>query len=311
MAPGDLKKSNFGPDAEANKDASIQGAPPTPAAGPAQASVPMQGVRTMKPGQALPPAVVAGKEGATAGFTPFEELLLEWSVAVVGRSWNIIADVMRFYPLTSGQLREVVKIQEQYYNIKARKGKFYHRSMRLDPTEDDGIPILGRFKPALLMNRVLPVYPQRYAVVHEYKRRVTAEEEKMTGKRKYVGTGQATEYDIREIKYKKKYDSNPLPFLTKNGQLNLSTPSGSGACTPGRRRSSFSTSVLFNPNHYSIDLTITKSSIRESGEQNANIPAGQVAPQAGERGPHKEAQGDDPQPDPVQDREGGGQCQRL
>jgi len=197
------------------------------------------------------PTVPQQPNKENSGFTPFEELLIEWSVATVGRSWSIIADILKNYPLVPGVQRDVMKIIEQYSNIKSRKGKFFHKSMRLDPTEDDGIPILGRLKPFLLMNKMLPVFPQKYSVIHNFfeDSENMQTQQKVGGKRAQAEDSQIGE--IRDIKYKRKFEMNPMAFLTKNGQLNLSTPSGSGANTP-RRRSSFSNNAMVVSNHYRI-----------------------------------------------------------
>ena len=215
------------------------------------------------------PILPNGQMKDSLGFTPFEELLIEWSVSTVGRNWNIIADILRVYPLTSEQQRDASKITEQYVSIKMRKGKFFHKNMRLDPTEDDGIQILGRFKPYLLMNRMFPIYPQRYAVVYDCPSNKKPEEEKhkgtpkLAGKRKMLASGLPSDYEMREIKYKRKYEMNPIPFLTKNGQLNLSISSGSGTCTPGRRPSSFSINTLIASNQYSIISFLTSKTLHK------------------------------------------------
>lgn len=155
--------------------------------------------------------------GRPLSFNAFEEILLEWSVATVGRSWSIIADILRNFPLTSGQQFDAIKIADQYFQLKARKGRYYHKSMKLEPIEDDKIPILGRFKPYLLMNRMLPVYPQQYMLQCDYlDKKNNKEEFKLRGKRRMREFKLPSEYEIRELKYKCTYDVNPLALLDKN-----------------------------------------------------------------------------------------------
>jgi len=155
--------------------------------------------------------------GRSLNFTPFEEILLEWSVSTVGRSWSVIADILRSYPLTSGQQFDGQKLAEQYVQLKARKGKCIYRNMRLEPTEDDKVPVLGRFKPYLLMNRMLPVYPQQYMLAGDYMNQAKSKEElKLCGKRRMRDFNLPSEYEIRELKYKCTYDINPLSLLNKN-----------------------------------------------------------------------------------------------
>jgi hypothetical protein len=151
--------------------------------------------------------------------------------------------------LTSGQLRGIPKIQEQYCNIKARKGKFYNKHQRLDPIEDDSLPTLVRFKPYLLMNRLMAIYPQKYSIVDDCKSNAGGS---ISGKRK---AGVLMESTIREINYKRKFALNPLPFITKNGLLNLATPTSSGTNSPGRRKSSFCNMPIVS-NQYSILIQI-------------------------------------------------------
>lgn len=155
--------------------------------------------------------------GRVSNFTSFEEILLEWSVNTVGRSWSVIADILRSYPLTSGQQFETQKLPEQYAHYKLRKGKYIYKNMRLEPTEDDKVPVLGRFKPYLLMNRMLPVYPQQYMLSGDYMEKAKDKEElKLCGKRRMREFNLPSEYEIRELKYKCTYDVNPLSLLDKN-----------------------------------------------------------------------------------------------
>lgn len=161
--------------------------------------------------------------GKDLGFTSFEEFLLEWSVATVGRSWSVIAEILHSYPLASGQQLDAAKIPELYSLLKTRKGKFFHKSTRLDPTEDDGIPVLGRFKPYLLMNRMLPVYPQQFALVCDYLDKDESKEEfKLSGKRKMQKLNLPSDYEIRDLKYKCCNDLNPIPLLMRDTQLKTS-----------------------------------------------------------------------------------------
>lgn len=177
-----------------------------------------EGEQAKDQGRAMVNSPPAGNSvGKPLSLTPFEEILLEWSVATVGRSWSVIADILRSYPLASGQQFDAAKVAEQYIQLKARKKKYYHKSARLEPTESDGLPILGRFKPYLLMNRMLPVYPQQYMLACDYlDRPKTKEEFKLRGKRRMRNFNLPSEYEIRELKYKCTYDVNPLSLLNEN-----------------------------------------------------------------------------------------------
>ena len=85
--PGENKKSGFQAESEPQKDG----------------AAPMQIDRNRTK---LPPGQTSSTGKDNSGFTPFEELMIEWSVAMVGRNWTIVEDTLRIYPLTSGQLRE-------------------------------------------------------------------------------------------------------------------------------------------------------------------------------------------------------------
>ena len=146
-------------------------------------------------------------------YTPFEESLLEWSVSIVGCNWTIIADVLSNYPLTSGQQHDPLKILEHYLTTKASEGIYFYKSMKLEPIENDGVPILGRFKPCLLVNRIMAIYPQRYAISYAYKDPKTANDFKLCGKRKMIELGLPSGYDIHEAKYKRAYKVNPMSLI--------------------------------------------------------------------------------------------------
>ena len=68
------------------------------------------------------------------------------------------------------------------------------------------------------MNRLMPNFPQRYAISEGVPKNAN---DKLAGKRKAAELGDNA---IKEVKYKREYPMNPMPFLTKNGQLNLGTP---------------------------------------------------------------------------------------
>ena len=139
---------------------------------------------------------------------PFDGIMLEWSVSTIGRNWSIISEFLCNHPLTSGQQREIPKLQEQYAKLIRKKGKFFHKTMRFDPTQDDGIPILGRFKPYILMNRILPVYPQQYILLPDYLQKIKDNQLKIAGKRKMKYCGFSS-YQIYDYKYKCTYEMDP------------------------------------------------------------------------------------------------------
>lgn len=167
--------------------------------------------------------------------TPFESQLLKWSIATVGRSWSIIAEILHSYPLTSGKHLDGTKLHEYYNQIKTSRCEFYCRGIRLEPTADDGIPILGRFKPCLLMNRMLPVYPQQYAVVSDYlDKGQTKEEFKVIGKRRMRDFKLPSDYEIHELKYKRFEEITPFVLFPRSDQLSTSTLNISELPTDGR-----------------------------------------------------------------------------
>lgn len=169
---------------------------------------------------------------ARTNFTPYENFLLEWSVSRIGRSWTIIADILCNYPLTSGQQRSINKIQEQYNNIEYKQGNFFHKCIHLEPTEDDTIPVLGRFKSYLLLNRILPVYPQHYVINCEYLDKIDVDEYKLCGKRKMIEQNFPSSYELQNLKYKRIYDTNPMSIVTKSQQNNFIVNQGISGSQP-------------------------------------------------------------------------------
>lgn len=151
-------------------------------------------------------------------FTPLEDFLIEWSVASVGRSWNIVADILHNHPFASGHLRDPAKVQERYIETQIRKGKRYHKTMKLDPTADEKVPILGRFKPYFLTNRMLPVYPQRYALTVDYFKK-EEEKSKSSAEKRHHKPNISLDCEMRELKYKSTYEDNPINLLAKNNRV--------------------------------------------------------------------------------------------
>jgi len=157
------------------------------------------------------------KQSNKGRFTPFEDLLLDWSVNTVGHNWNVVADILQNHPLAKGHIRNTALVKYRYELNKLKKGLRLPADVRLDPTEDDKIPILGRFKPYFLTSRILPVYPQRYVLTHDY----FNEEEKIElyGKKRPYQYNSG--YEQRELKYKCTYEDNPMQRFIRNNKADM------------------------------------------------------------------------------------------
>lgn len=180
------------------------------------------------------------KENKRRIISRFEELLLEWSVAVVGQSWNIIADILRIYPLTTGYLKEGIRVQDIFFEIQERKGKVFpkqqiqHNLLRVEPSENDSLPILGRLKPIILTNRMIHGSSSHhffYSKEGEISIRRKEERFRVGGKRKL------NELTFNFNRNKRMFESKTNPFLE---------PIKENSCYPSK----FSSPLMFIIKNY-------------------------------------------------------------
>jgi len=149
--------------------------------------------------------------------TPIEDTILEWSVTTIGRSWNVITDILQNHPLATGRRQNPNNLLMQYTTIQYKKKKPFYYFIRIDPVVDDKTPILGRFKTYLLTNKVLPIYTQRYVAINN-----NSNEEKPKAGRKRRLRELSFPYETRELKYKcTGEDSSFNAFTKKAGVLNI------------------------------------------------------------------------------------------
>jgi hypothetical protein len=166
-------------------------------------------------------------------YNPLESIILEWSLATVGRSWNVIADILLSHPLASGRHRKPSDMQVQYVRFQY-KNKNSSKPTRIDPVVDDKTPILGRFKTYLLANKVLSIRTQRYVII-----RNPSSKEKPKTNRKRQLRELTLPYETRELKYKCTGEESSFSTFTKRGGL-LSTNEGVS------RRITNTSKVLYN-----------------------------------------------------------------
>ena len=95
------------------------------------------------------------KEQNSLPFTLIEDHIIEKSVEVFGRNWDLIANILDTNPLTSGFVRSAKKIEEEYNTIMTiKKKKFMNcRKLQIDGWGDYGLPPLLNIPPRIYINK--------------------------------------------------------------------------------------------------------------------------------------------------------------